>query len=1107
MKFLLLKFFSPPQRNSSSISILLSVMRYTTVTLTVLTICCSTLLASEIKGQTIRDVNVNLGVNNNNLEYAVKQIEKQTDFRFAFKRSEMKDYQHITLPKANRTVEETLLLLLNRTGLMYKQWNNYILLVPKPAPVTKLPGAKAPVVADDITVKGKVTDKTTGEPLIGVSIRVKGGTLGVVTDASGSYSILVPDNGTLVATYIGYQTAEVPVNKGRLLNISLQPAANNLNEIVVVGYGSQKKGEITSATAHTDTADFRQSGSRNALDLIQGKVAGLQITRTGGSNPNSGVAIQLRGVVTVTGDSGPLIVIDGIPGGNLDLLQQDDIESIDVLKDGSGAAIYGTSANAGVILVTTKKGKAGPPQYAYSNYFRREYLSKRPDFLTAAEFRDKINSKQLDATDYGHTSDFFNDLVHKNNLSQNHNFSLMGGTDKTSYRASINYRNLEGFAKQNDRREYTLRLNVNQKGLKDRLTTQINLVTNFNNANLLGGGGWEDQLSKNPTLSNYNPDGSFYFENTSTNQLARLMQETNKRKQQTTAADAKMDLQIIDGLKASIFGSVQRDSYIDGAYRDLKSEFSIENDVYKNGGYASRATALNQNFAVEPTIQYNRTFAHDQTLTAIFGYSYRYNVNEGFNANNYGFVNDIFEENNLGAGNQLSAGKAGMGSYKNDNKLIAFFGRVNYSFNDKYLAQFILRKEGSSRFGANHKWGYFPAASAGWAVTREDFMKNVNFINYLKLRVGYGITGNSGFNNYASLVTLGTGGIYRFPDGEYRQTYGPDRNPNPDLRYEKKKELNIGADFTLFNNRITGAIDVYNRKTQDLLDTYVTPQPPFIRSSIYANVGTISAKGIELSLSFAAIKNKNFKWNMDLAASTTKNTLDSYSNSIYKQEYKTFGGIGGFGALGDAIRTYEGGKLGEFWGKRFAGFDADGKWLFYKRDGSKVRNDQINNSFDRNVTDYAPIGNAIPKYYASWTNTFNYKGFDLRVFLRGKFDYDILNTTAISYGNKVSKTNLLRSAFTKYAQINDTYMYSDYYLESGTFVKLDEVTFGYTFKLKTNYIRNLRVYVSGQNLATMTKYTGNDPDFIADTGLGPGIDGRGPYPSTRTFLLGLNVGF
>jgi TonB-linked SusC/RagA family outer membrane protein len=962
------------------------------------------------------------------------------------------------------------------------------------------------VYAQQKQVSGTVLDQTK-LPVIGASVKVKGGTVGVAADVNGKFIIEVPnDNAILVISSLGFVTKEVTVGTQTSINVTLADESRNLNTVVVVGYGTQKKGEITSATGHADTSDFRQSGSRNPLDLIQGKIAGLQITRAGGTNPNSGVNIQLRGVTSVNGTNTPLIVIDGIPGGRLDLLQQDDIESIDVLKDGSGAAIYGTSANAGVILVTTKKAKEGPAQFTYSSYVRKEYLSRKPDFLTADEFRQKIKEGAINATDYGHSSDFFNDLVNKGNLSQNHNLSLQGGSSKTSYRVSLNYRDLEGFAKQNDRTDYTVRLSVNQKGFQDRLTAQINLATNFNRANLLGGGGWEDQFSRNPTLSNYNDDGSYYFENTSTNQFARLQQETNKRQQQTTSADGKLDFEIVKDLKASLFASYQRDSYIDGIYRTVDSEFSLENDVYKNGGYAERITQLNQNFAFEPTINYTKTLG-DHALTGIVGYSYRYNVSEGFAANNYGFLNDLFDEDNLGAGNQLAAGKAGMSSFKNDDKLIAFFGRVNYAFKNKYLAQFILRREGSSKFGDLNKWGLFPAVSAGWVMSEEGFMKSANFINYLKLRVGYGITGNSAIPPGQANVYLGPGGVYLYPDGEYRETYGPNNNPNPYLRYERKRELNIGADFTLFNNRITGTLDLFDRVTDGLVDSYRTPQPPYVRDNIFANVGQISAKGIELAVSFKAVDYKGFKWNMDVTASTTKNTLDSYSTDIFAVNYRDFGDIGGYGALGNAIRTYGGGPIGEFWGKRFAGFDADGKWLFYNRNGEKVRNDQINNSFDKDVTDYQLLGNAIPKYYASWTNTFLYKGFDLRVFMRGKFGHKILNTTAISYGNKVTGSNLLASAFTKYAEINDTYMYSDYYLENGSFLKIDEITLGYTFKLKSKFIRNMRAYATGQNLITITSYTGNDPDFVSDTGLGAGIDGRGPYPSTRTFLLGINVGF
>lgn len=957
-------------------------------------------------------------------------------------------------------------------------------------------------------ITGTVLDEK-GQPVPGAGIRNQTTGKTTVTDANGKFSIEATSGQVLRVTFIGYETQNVNVGSGNTVSVKLAISSEtNLDDVTVVsvGYGTQLQREVTSAVAHVGADDFRQSGSRNALDLIQGKVAGLNITRSG-SNPNSGVSVQLRGVVSVTGSTSPLFVIDGIPGGNPDLLQQDDIESIDVLKDGSAAAIYGSSANAGVILITTKKGKAGPPQFNYSGYARKEYYNKFLDFLSPAEYKARIASGEIKQQNFGSETDFVDQLINHDNLSQNHNLNFSGGTDKTSYRASINYRNLQGIAKENSREEYTLRFNINQTGLNDRLKIQANLVTNFNKANLLGGGGWESEQTKNPTLSNFNPDGSYRFDLTSTNEYARLFQETSYRKQQTSSADVKADLDIVKGLKASIFGSVQRDNGNDGAYRVKASENSLENTDFPGGGYAGKSDFLNQSWAFEPTLQYNTTIASKHNVTALVGYSYRYGMSEGLSASNRGFINDLFHEDNLGQGSALGIGKASMGSYKNDNTLIAFFGRVNYSYDGKYLLTATLRREGSSRFGDNNKWGNFPAVSGAWNITQEDFMKNVSWINNLKLRAGYGETGNSGFSNNASRVTLGGGGRYLYPDGQYLETYGPNRNPNPNLKWETKREVNIGLEFSLLKNKLSGTLDLFKRTTKDLLDTYTSPQPPFIQSSIYTNVGTISSKGIELALSYAAYNTDNFGWNIDATASTLRNTLDSYSNDEYKILYKTFGGIGGAGALGDAIVTYEGGALGEFWGKKFAGFTSDGKWLFYNRNGQAVPNAQINNSRDKNVTDLQMIGNAIPKYYASLMNSFRYKQFDLRVFLRGKFDYDILNRNALSYANKTWSGNLLTSTFDKYSQINDTYMYSDYYLEKGTYVKLDEVTIGYNFKLKTKLIRNMRIYATGQNLATITGYTGSDPDFISDNGTGPGVDNSGAYPSTRSFLFGLNVGF
>jgi TonB-linked SusC/RagA family outer membrane protein len=623
---------------------------------------------------------------------------------------------------------------------------------------------------------------------------------------------------------------------------------------------------------------------------------------------------------------------------------------------------------------------------------------------------------------------------------------------------------------------------------------------------LTDGGNLVGYFTFQPTYSPYNPDGSWYFERTSTNELARLHQQTYKRQQQTTSADGKLSLDLVKGLKASVFGAVTRDSWTDGQYAERASELSLE--TYQGTGWAAQNSELKIKYAVEPTLEYSLT-ANQHNISAVAGYSYRYDVEQGFDGSNYGFLNDRFHEDNLDAGNQIRLGKATLGSYKNDNKLIAFFGRVNYVFNDKYMASAIVRREGSSKFGANNKWGNFPAISAGWNLHKEDFLSNISFLDQLKVRLGYGVTGNSDFDNYASLVLLGTGGAYIYPDGVWRQTYGPNTNPNPDLRWEKKAEWNFGIDYSFFKGRLGGSIDVFSRKTTDLISKFKSQVPAQVQQDIWTNVGTFKSKGIELMVNAVTMDRKDFRWNTDLTFSTASNTVSSFSNQTYKMTYLDRGDIGGYGALGNALRTYEGGKLGNFYGKRFAGFTDDGKWRFYKRDGTTGPADEISRDNDQTV-----IGNAIPKYYASMTNSFKYKNWDLRIFMRGKFGFDILNTNELLYGNKAGlPSNVLKTAFTKHAKLNDSFQYSDYYLENGSYLKLDEVTLGYNVPFKNKYIRNMRVYFTGGNLATITGYSGNDPDFVKDTGLNPGIDAlnnsdnRRSYLSTRSFMLGLNVGF
>jgi TonB-dependent starch-binding outer membrane protein SusC len=955
-------------------------------------------------------------------------------------------------------------------------------------------------LAQTRTVTGRVTGPDS-LALPNVSVQAKGTNTIVITDPQGNFTIDVPASvTTLIFTQAGFSRQEIAIS-GDAMKVTLLPNVKAIDEVVVVGYGTQRRKEVTSAVASVKAEDFNQGGTRSPLDLIQGKVAGLSVTRTNGNNPNAGPSIQLRGVSSMRGTTTPLIVVDGIPGGNLDLIQQDDIASFDILKDGSAAAIYGTRGNAGVILITTKKGRAGEPRYEYSTYVQREIVDRKPDFLRADEFGALVpESSRL-----GGNTDMYELLINRKNTSHYHNFAASGGSANTNYRASAYYSDAEGIAIKNNRRQYGGRLNINQRGLQDMLQMQMNLAFNLNKANLLGGstGDFEQSVQRNPTAPVFTPDGKYLetdgFNNY--NPIARLNQEISEREQSTFSADLRFTLEPVKNLKISAFGALIRDTWNDRAYRLRASRSSQQ--TYQGTGYASKSNTLTQNRTFEATIDYTAKLGDKHTLTGIAGYSYQYATGESFNVNNSGFSTDAFLDYNLGSGSAItntSLPRPGLGSSKDDNTLIAFFGRVNYSYLGKYLLQGILRREGSSRFGANNKWGNFPAVSAGWIVSNEDFMKGLDFINTLKLRIGYGVTGNQDIPNYRSLILLGTGGFY-LQDGVWLQTYGPSSNPNPNLRWEKKKELNLGLDFSVFNNRFSGSIDVYNRRTEDLLEDYNVQQPPFVSSTLFANVGTINNKGVEILLSAIPIKQNGFTWSVDLTGSSQRNKLISFSNELFQLSFKEYGGLPSPGNLGNAIRTVEGGPLGNFYGKRFAGFTDDGKWLFYKQDGSTGPASDISNE------DLTVIGNGVPKYFASLTNNFSYKNFDLTIFLRGKFKFDILNTPEMYFGNKKwLPNNILRSAITRNAMINDDPQYSDYYLEKGDFVKLDNITLGYNVPLKNKYIRGLRVYVSARNVATITGYNGLDPE-LEDNGLTTGIDNRGFYPRTRSYAAGLNLSF
>jgi len=958
------------------------------------------------------------------------------------------------------------------------------------------------------TVTGTVKNSATGDPLSGVTIRVKGKDASVQTDNAGNFSIAAETGDVLQVSYLGFSAQDYTV-QGAQAQISLTPDSESLDEVVVVGYGTQKRKEITSAVASVKEKDFNKGGMRNPMELVQGKVAGLNVTRTQGSNPNSSTNIQLRGMASIKGSNSPLVVIDGIPGGSLDLIKQGDIESIDVLKDGSAAAIYGTRGNGGVILVTTKKGKAGTPQFEYLTYGQTEIVNRRPTMLSADQFRDKVvNGLGKPELDLGASTDLYNELVNKNNFSHFHNFIASGGGENSTYRASFNYEQAQGIAKQNEREQFGGRVNFTQTGLADRLTFSANIAANFNKADLLGGKpeDFEQAIQRNPTAPIFNEDGTYYQtqEYNNYNPMSRLAYRIDGRDQQTFSGDARLKFKILEELSVSAFGSYVRDNWNDRRYRSTLDWDQRKETDYQGMAYAFKRNDLNWTKTFESTIDYNKTFNEKHTVTGLLGYSYQYSTGEYFEMSNNGFTTDGFLDWDFNSGTAIrndQLPRPELGSFKEDNTLIAFFGRVNYNYDGRYFATAILRREGSSRFGANNKWGNFPAVSAGWTISNEEFFTNKNVVNELKLRAGYGVTGNQGIPNYQSLVLLGTGGVYP-QDNVYYQTYGVGTNANPNLLWEQKAETNIGVDFAMFNNRLTGALDFYHRRTKDLLNEYRAQQPSYGQPTIWYNVGEVVNKGVELQLTGTPIANDAFTWQVDFAGNYQTNELTKLSSDIFQSNWLEFGGLPSPGNLGNAIRLEEGGAVGSFYGKRFAGFDDAGKWLFYKADGSAVPVSEIDNN-----EDLAYIGNGIPKFQMSLGNRFSYKGFDLTVFLRGKFKYDILNTADLFFGNqKWVPNNVFESAFDKHAVLKDDPQYSDYYLENGSFVKIDNITLGYNFDLKTAHVRNLYVYLTARNLATITSYSGIDPE-LQDTGFDGGIDSRGFYPRTQSWSVGLNIGF
>ncbi|MCQ6956434.1 SusC/RagA family TonB-linked outer membrane protein [Mucilaginibacter aquariorum] len=974
------------------------------------------------------------------------------------------------------------------------------------------------VIAQNRMVTGKITDAGDGSPMPGVSVVVTGTSVGTISDANGAYSLNIPATAkSLTFTFIGYTAREVALTEAATLNTSLTQSNNALKEVTIVsvGYGTLDKREVSSAITHVSSKDLLPVSANSPLMSLQGKVAGLSITNTSSGDPNSSPSVQLRGVSSRNAGLGPLYVVNGIPGGNIDNINQNDIESIDVLKGGAASAIYGTRGGNGVIIITTKKGSA-QSRFFYDGFASFDYVTNRLQNLSADDFL-KYRVQNNKGQDYGAKTDWLGAVTNSPAFSQKHTVQMSGGSAKTNYLASADYRNADGIDLRAHKKEYGARVSINHTTDDNFLTATFNVAPRYMTTSNADQGNFNNALTLNPTYPIFNDEGKYNFINTgffSNNPVenANLIKSQAEIKELDISGSLKAN--ILHNLSTTVTVSeISRSAHMNNFSPSTLSTIVHSGQTTKTN-FASQEQQENDQKNFEWIGNYNLNLKRNH-FKLLGGYSYTLYNYKQFYAQNYDFPFDVFTWNNLHSGlyngGAEGQGQDAVGSTQNGSTLISFFGRLNYDFDNKYILTASLRHEGSSKFGASNKWGNFPAVSGAWRISEENFFKgSLPWINELKLRADYGITGNQDFGNYKSLILYGAAGYFPF-NGDWYQVYGPSQNVNLDLKWEKAINFNVGLDFSLFNNRLGGSIDYYVRTNKDLLADYLVPLPPNSQARTTANVGTMKNNGIEVVLNGSVIQSKDFSYNANLTLAYNRNKFISFSNQLYYGgTYEDVAGLGAPGSPGNTQRIVEGRSIGEFYLLKSAGVSDDGALLVYKKDGSVVKANEAS------LDDRQFVGNGLPKYIASMGNNFRYKRFDLNVFLRGAFGYKIFNTPAFYLGTPASQTdaNVLKSAYddkSKYSKLtNDQTLYrtSDYYLESGSFVKIDNVSLGYTQPLKSKYLKSVRLYAVGRNLHTFTSYTGGDPDLIQVNGLTPGIStSLNYYPSTLQLIFGLQATF
>ncbi len=947
-----------------------------------------------------------------------------------------------------------------------------------------------------ITLTGVVTE-VSGAPLPGVNVFVNELVIGTITDVDGKYMLSVPSDATITFSFTGFQTLEVPVDGRSSIDVLMTESAEVLGEVVVIGYGITTKKELTGAVTSLKSEEFNRGTYSDPMGLVQGKVAGLSITKPNGADPLAGYQILLRGTNTLTSGQAPLIIIDGVIGADLRNINFQDVESFDVLKDGSAAAIYGTRGTNGVIIITTKAARSGKSTFEFSSQISTQVAPRGVRNLTATEFEDAIltYAPSKAGSLFGSDTDWFDEITRENPISQQQHMALSGGTEKFSHRTSLTFSTDQGLLQDNFSQRILFKTNLVQKVLKDRLTLDFNLATNLRDYRPANYELFRQAFIQNPTQPVYDDSdpltGGYSFKQGLEyyNPVALLNERTREGSTNDIVQNLRATFKILDNLSWDNFISSQKSDWEEGSYKT-----SFYPTILGVGGEAEIANGRFNNSQFESILNY-RTSVKEHNFQAVAGYSYQKFEQNSSYIGNSDFDTDIFLYNNIGAGAFLAEGKADAGSYKESSTLIALFGRVMYNFNEKYLASASLRREGSSKFGDNNKWGLFPALSVGWRIHEEAFMQKVSWIDDLKLRVGYGVTGNQDFSPYRSLILLEQVGSLYY-NQQWINSYGPGQNPNPNLRWEKKKELNIGLDFTISNRRLSGSLEYYVRKSEDLLWEFQVSVPPYLYPYLFTNVGTISNRGVELTLNFQLMKRSNFQWNTIFTASHNKNVLDKITNDEFTQSSYETAFIGG--AIGVwTQRIQEGEEIGTFYGPVWLGVDEEGY--------DEFKNQNPIGEVDK--SDWEKIGTASPIAMLGWSNTLTFKNFDFSFNFRAGIGGNVLNTYRLYYESwkSIGLRNIVHTQYENPEFIGDI-TYSSKYVEDATFLKLDNLTLNYNFNIKSGYISKLSAFVSAQNVLWIAGYQGIDPE-VNLSGLEPGIDRLSYYPRTTSITLGVNASF